>query len=802
MMLPTWLRPRRVTRKRNLVHGQRKRGKAVPRRLNVEPLERRALLSTVTILGNDLVSSAGNLEYYGVPGFVSLGTGNRSVDLGPGTYSVQNGSNGTFGTFTVSNQGTVAGATGALVATTNTIDFDLTDLAAVTVNVLSDSAGQLEQVTMGGVLGGTLNNPQTYYIPTGTYTLSNGVPIVYGTFTVADNGSGSFVVSSTTGALAATGNTISFDTNELAAIAINDVTNSAGELQQVGLGGVEVGTLNFPQTFYVPTGTYSLYTGVSTVYGSFTVAENGSGSFVVSGATGALAATGNTISFDTNELAAITINDLTDSDGDLEWVSLGGVEVGTLNFPQTFYVPSGTYSLYTAVSTVYGSFTAAENGAGTFVVSGTTGALAANGNTINFEDCGLNDVTITPNPGVGWQVGAVSASLAGPDTLFLPDGTYAMDFSGATGGAGPATFSVGADGLSNTELPANESLVSLQLTPCAPVLTSAAHASNGTTIAGTYMGRPNTTYQLDFYGDTSASPSGMGLGETLLGSESVLTDANGNATYTASVAALPVGETLLSATATDPNGNTSAFSHVVCLPPSALGTVYTVYTTADSGPGSLRQAILNADANATGTPANPDLIDFDIPTTDPGYQSSTGSFTIEPLSALPTITDTLVLDGYTQPGASTNTLATGDNAVLEIVLDGSQAGSVDGLVIGAGNCTVRGLVIDNFAAGSALVLNGSGNDVVTGNFIGTDVTGESAAPNNNGIEAESPGSMIGGTLPADRNIISGNDSVSPDAADGENSPSDRGIYLSNNGTLIQGNYIGSDKSGVFALPNG
>src|SRR5205823_7432572 len=131
------------------------------------------------------------------------------------------------------------------------------------------------------------------------------------------------------------------------------------------------------------------------------------------------------------------------------------------------------------------------------------------------------------------------------------------------------------------------------------------------------------------------------------------------------------------------------------------------------------------DANAanTGTAANPDQIQFNIPSTDPGYQSSTGAFFIKPLSALPVIGDTVTLDGYTQPGASPNTLAIGDNAILKIVLDGSLAGSVDGLVIGGRNSTVRGLVVDNFAYGSGVVLSGSGNHVVVGNFIGTDVTG-------------------------------------------------------------------------------
>src|SRR5436190_13609255 len=76
---------------------------------------------------------------------------------------------------------------------------------------------------------------------------------------------------------------------------------------------------------------------------------------------------------------------------------------------------------------------------------------------------------------------------------------------------------------------------------------------------------------------------------------------------------------------------------------------FTVLNTADSGAGSLRQAIL--DANAT---AGADLINFTIP--------AAGVQTISPLSALPDITDAVTIDGYSQPGAIANVLPGGDNA--------------------------------------------------------------------------------------------------------------------------------------------
>jgi hypothetical protein len=88
-----------------------------------------------------------------------------------------------------------------------------------------------------------------------------------------------------------------------------------------------------------------------------------------------------------------------------------------------------------------------------------------------------------------------------------------------------------------------------------------------------------------------------------------------------------------------------------------------------------------------------------------------------------------------------------------------------------------------------------------GNFIGTDVTGESAVANNIGINANSNGDIIGSPSPGDRNIISGNNSSLPDAADGGSQPAGLGIDASG-GDVIQGNYIGTDKTGTLALDNG
>src|SRR5215470_14040387 len=83
------------------------------------------------------------------------------------------------------------------------------------------------------------------------------------------------------------------------------------------------------------------------------------------------------------------------------------------------------------------------------------------------------------------------------------------------------------------------------------------------------------------------------------------------------------------------------------------GATFTVTNTDDSGQGSLRQAIL--DANAT---PGLDTIAFNIP--------GAGVHTITPVTSLDPILDPVLIDGYSQPGSSLNTDPSGTNAVLLI----------------------------------------------------------------------------------------------------------------------------------------
>jgi hypothetical protein len=120
---------------------------------------------------------------------------------------------------------------------------------------------------------------------------------------------------------------------------------------------------------------------------------------------------------------------------------------------------------------------------------------------------------------------------------------------------------------------------------------------------------------------------------------------------------------------------------------AASAATFTVTNTNDSGAGSLRQAILSANA-AAGS----DTIAFNV---SGAGCTGAGVCTITPASLLPTVSETVLIDGYTQPGASPNTNATGAiNAVLKVVLAGPNGGGGGGITLGAANSTVRGLVIN------------------------------------------------------------------------------------------------------------
>lgn len=237
---------------------------------------------------------------------------------------------------------------------------------------------------------------------------------------------------------------------------------------------------------------------------------------------------------------------------------------------------------------------------------------------------------------------------------------------------------------------------------------------------------------------------------------------------------------------------------IPCLPillalalPSAHAATFTVTSTGDTGGSTcaatctLRQAI-----NAANAAAGADVIAFNI--------AGFGPHRIAPASALPVITDAVTINGWSEPGAATNTLDGASNAVIQIHLDGTSVpGSLaPGLAVCASDTVIVGLSITGFPGSgisigrdNALTLCGATTGVsILGNFVGLLPDGRTAAGNGDHgvLVAASPATVGGAQLGI--NVISAN---------GGN-----GVHLFASGAVVDGNLIGTDRDGEAARGNG
>ena len=271
-----------------------------------------------------------------------------------------------------------------------------------------------------------------------------------------------------------------------------------------------------------------------------------------------------------------------------------------------------------------------------------------------------------------------------------------------------------------------------------------------------------------------------------------------------------------------------ALSGLACAT-SGHAAIFSVTSTADSGPGTFRQAILDANANG----ATADTINFAI--------AGTGPFTISVLTALPAITSPTTINaaGEAISGAPGIRLARGaafsaaglqfaagatgssvaylaitdftgfgidilassvavSNCYVGLAPDGvTDAGNtssgihVNGgsAVIGDGAAT-RNIISGNGQAG-IVVDNGAAFSVIRGNRIGTNAAGTAAVANgSHGISGTGANDVIiGSSLPGDGNLISGN------GGNGLNFSAVPDVWK------VRGNWIGLAANGTTALPN-
>lgn len=238
---------------------------------------------------------------------------------------------------------------------------------------------------------------------------------------------------------------------------------------------------------------------------------------------------------------------------------------------------------------------------------------------------------------------------------------------------------------------------------------------------------------------------------------------------------------------------------------SQATTIITVNSTADTttndGVCTLREAIISSNNDAASGLAagecaagsGDDIIEFNIAEPADFTNDGQNGYTIKPQEATPQITETVTINGYSQPGASENTTTAPNpfDAVILIELDGSESGPgfSAGFNVGlsAEDVVITGFAINRFFGQGVGGAGGGPRVAVKGNYIGTDPTGLIDEGNANiGIQG-GEGWIVGGLNPEDRNIIAGNDS--------------NAIATDEDDWMIQGNYISVDATGLVALSN-
>lgn len=241
----------------------------------------------------------------------------------------------------------------------------------------------------------------------------------------------------------------------------------------------------------------------------------------------------------------------------------------------------------------------------------------------------------------------------------------------------------------------------------------------------------------------------------------------------------------------------------------AVLTITTVADGDDTAPGDGACATadgvctLRAALSEANTLAGANTIGFDIP--------GPGPHVIKVTTELPVLSDETgptTIDGYTQPGAQPNTAVAVSNAIIKIQIDGprevNKRISINGLQISSPGNVVRGLSLQRFKRPIWISGARADDNVIIGNFIGPSATGQPWYEAIDAVErlGGDPGSFgvwisyagkrnrIGGSSPADRNVISGN--------------ANDGVGMRNEGTesnLIIGNLIGLGPSGETRMRN-
>ncbi len=293
---------------------------------------------------------------------------------------------------------------------------------------------------------------------------------------------------------------------------------------------------------------------------------------------------------------------------------------------------------------------------GTLPVSNGNGVLidqGASDNTIGGTSSALAN-TIAFNLGNGVTVGSSPTDGTTGDEI-LGNSIYSNGSIDSNSGLG---IDLGDDSVTLND---SEGHTGPNLFQDFPVITAATSAAGNTEISGTLVspGSPvGTPFTIQFFASVAPANSYYGEGQTYLGETTVATtDASGNASFNdVEFPVALIDQDFITATATDPSGNTSEFSEAFL---AQVTPPIVVKNTMPYGPDSLYAAIQAVDDSSTAQ-----VIAFNIPVSDPGYVD--GVFVIQPQTQLPAITTPVLIDATSQPGYKGTPI---------IQLDGGDAGA-------------------------------------------------------------------------------------------------------------------------------
>ena len=167
-----------------------------------------------------------------------------------------------------------------------------------------------------------------------------------------------------------------------------------------------------------------------------------------------------------------------------------------------------------------------------------------------------------------------------------------------------------------------------------PILTSSISSGGNTTIQGSLNAAPSTQFLVQFFSNATEDSSGYGQGQTYLGSEMVTTDNSSNATFTAVLngVSVPSGY-YISATATDPSGNTSEFAKDIVT--KAVVSV-NLAVSAQPSTGTTTYAgstlIYTLTVTNSSSESDPDVVVTDQLDPNVTYQSATSSISTAKIS--------------------------------------------------------------------------------------------------------------------------------------------------------------------------